>query len=493
MAGSNPFLEGLRIKLARMQAGEEPNDKMSTSIILGMIKALEKADEVAAKTAARAAPPPPPPAPPPVIQPVIVEVEDEDEPFFVQAPIRLCLFDLDNTLIRTGDLEAYRGQANLRNTSAQYTQALLGAYGAYGNRHIYSPEHHQELRHTYPQMKWGVFTRSPKHYATTLLQAAYPGLHWDIVVGREDVQNTKPAPDGVRLAMARCGIQDTREVAIVGDDKSDVVAAYFSGCWIILDRSDWDHPWDSSRYWAMERLPDVLIDDPSELVRVLERPSGYWPDLEYREFGEIGIRKRRWDWQNHFFPRPDTGRAKISMLGRLFGNYAQLQPRAAWHGLTQQVLALKDAQEFPESWVGSLRDYLLYHNAAGEETRIVTVIPFKPGRTPRLERLLAQLERAERAEPYHEGQSYEFVPDLLMFTEGAASSHGQHLTREQRFANVGEHLHVNRPDLVQGRHIVVIDDVVTTGASLLWADRKLRQTGARSVNCVSMTKAVGIG
>ena len=154
---------------------------------------------------------------------------------------------------------------------------------------------------------------------------------------------------------------------------------------------------------------------------------------------------------------------------------------------------MKDAEAFPESWVGSLRDYFLYHNAAGAEPRIITVIPFKPGRTPRLERLLAQIERAERAEPYHEAQKFEFIPDLLMFNEGAASSHGDHLNREQRFANVGEHLHVNRPDLAHGRHIVIIDDVVTTGASLLWADRKLRQVGARTVNCVAMTKAIGIG
>jgi len=43
--------------------------------------------------------------------------------------IELCLFDLDNTLLRTSDLEDFRGRENLGNTSAVYTRRLLAAFG----------------------------------------------------------------------------------------------------------------------------------------------------------------------------------------------------------------------------------------------------------------------------------------------------------------------------------------------------------------------------
>lgn len=481
MAEGNRLLEGLRVKLARMQSGEEPGGAMGTSIIQGMIKALEKADADAAKKAAAA----------PVVAEAGAESEKECEP--ARSPIRLCLFDLDDTLLRTNDLAPFRGAANVNNNSQEYTNNLMTAYRDIPFRVIYTQQHHAQLREAHPEMKWGVFTRAPRHYAMTLLGAAYPGMQWDTVIAYEDVQRTKPYGDGIWAAMRQCGIENVDQVVLVGDEKSDVQAAYQGGCWSVLDQSGWTRPWASSYYWAMERVPDAIIDGPTKLLTVLQHPKGFWPELEYQSDGDAAMpgRASRFDTINHFFPRPDRGYASITVLGRLFGEYEDLRPRRQWHALTDEIHAHKSAESFPAGWTQAIRNYLYRIGAAGD--CLITVIPFKPGRPARLEALLDQVRRSDVAEPIREGTTFTYAPSLLAFREGAVSSHGRHLTREERFANVGQNLFVAQPEQAGGKRIVVIDDVITTGATLLWAHRFLVEAGAKSVSCVSLTKAVGIG
>lgn len=488
MAGSNPFLEGLRVKLARMQAGQEHGWKADTSIIQGIIKALEKADADSAKKAAVIAPQVPAPS---VIEIEVDRKENAVEP--VVSPIRLCLFDLDDTLLRTHDLELFRGAANVNNNSQQYTNALMGAYLGDPFRAIYSQQQLVQLRSDHPTMKWGVFTRAPRHYARTLLSAAYPAFQWDVVIAYEDVPRTKPHGDGIWTAMRQCGVKHVDQVALVGDEKTDIQAAYQGGSWSILDQSSWTRPWESSRYWAMERLADAVIDDPSKLSKVLAQPKGYWPELEYQRDGDAAMvgRVPRFDSINHFFPRPDRSYVPITVLGRLFGEYDDLRPRRQWHALTDEIHAHKSATKFPAAWVQVIRQYLYRIGAGGD--CLVTVIPFKPGRPARLEALLDQVRQSDIAEPIREGTTFSFAPGVLAFRAGAMSSHGQHLSREDRFANVGQNLFVALPDHVHGKRVVVIDDVTTTGATLLWAHRYLISADALSVSCVSLTKAVGIG
>ena len=405
--------------------------------------------------------------------------------------IALCLFDLDDTLIRTGDLDAFRGQANVGDQSPEYSQRLLDAYRSEGAaRLLYTPDHLAELRRVFPAMKWGVFTRSPRHYATTLLDAAYPGVPWDVVIGYEDVRNTKPHGDGVWAAMRQCRVQSAQEVALVGDSKVDVQAAYQGGCWSILDESKWRRRRANERYWPLELLPDAIIEDPSMLGGVLEHPSLHWPELEHQlDSSAAGkVRWNRLDTINHFWP--EGGWVPITVMGRLFGEYEALRPRRRWHALTDQILAHKDASKFPDGWINAIRGYL--GKVVVGANSLVTVIPFKPGpeRHPRLEALLAQVRASDQAQPIRQGVRIEFDPAVLAFRAGAVSSHGEHLTKPERFANVGQNMFVQMAETVRGKDVVVIDDVATTGATLLWAHRYLLQAGARSVKCMSLTKAV---
>src|SRR5690606_13636480 len=128
---------------------------------------------------------------------------------------------------------------------------------------------------------------------------------------------------------------------------------------------------------------------PDEISEVLAAPHVRLPEMEYRISVQAPVNGRvpRFDTINHFFPRPDQARVPITVMGRLFGEYEALHPRRRWHTLTEQIHAHKEARQFPDAWIQAIRSYLA---RVGGGDCLVTVIPFKPGRTPRMEALLDQ-------------------------------------------------------------------------------------------------------
>lgn len=131
--------------------------------------------------------------------------------------------------------------------------------------------------------------------------------------------------------------------------------------------------------------------------------------------------------------------------------------------------------------------------AFGVGALVITVVPAKPGRVQRLEAMLAQLA-ASHADLAITAGNIEFVPSVLGYLPGALSHHGNGgLNREQRFVNVRDHLRANSDSGFSGKHVVVIDDVVTSGASLIYAEVCLRAAGASGVTLLALTKNVGNG
>ncbi len=82
------------------------------------------------------------------------------------------------------------------------------------------------------------------------------------------------------------------------------------------------------------------------------------------------------------------------------------------------------------------------------------------------------------------------VPDVLLRTRPTPSQSGR--TRLQRFENVRGAFAVkpSRVDDVAGKHIVVVDDVFTTGATLGVAARCLKQAGAAHVDVLTLARVV---
>jgi phosphoglycolate phosphatase-like HAD superfamily hydrolase len=410
---------------------------------------------------------------------------------------RLCLFDLDNTLVSTDDLE------ELRLASKKPTEVLLRqitrALEADEDRVIYSRELLEKIRADFPELMLGVFTRAPRRYAETVLEWAYPDFEWDILVSYDDAKRTKPYGDGIDHAMAEFELEYLNEVIVVGDNDVDIRSAYHCGCLVALDKSDWPGRLKTEHWRALERMPDAIITKPELLVDVLNSHERFLPELERllvegdKPF-DIGY---RFDKIGHFIPRDvggDTTSYPIYACGRSFANYKSLKFRQKWHELTESIGENKEADSFPEAWIVAVRHFIeselevlsLFKKAKV----IITVIPHRPGRKPRLETLLAELDAHFKDDPIKR-ISVTTAPGLLAYKEGVKSNHGEHLGAKERFENVRDHLFVAQPKTIVADAIyIVIDDVVTTGASLIYAAKYLKDSGANQVKRLAFAKNV---
>lgn len=413
--------------------------------------------------------------------------------------VQLLIFDLDDTLIRTGDLEQrFRGQQFLGRQSQQYVDDLRAAYRQDPGRVVYSAFAIIILRARYPGVRIGVFTRSPRHYAETLLDLAYPGLAWDFLLAFEDTPQPKPSGEGIRRAMVRFNIPDPSTVWMVGDSPVDIRAAYDSGCQVILDTTTWPRtpaPRRRDDWKALERMPDAIISSAADLQTTLDSHMSYLPVAErLQQTACAPIPNRHPFARIEKFGAFDHEREKhdIHYLGRHFST--QAQHRANWHQVTNDIHAMKNALVVPNYWVAAIGAFLQNlvrrnpHLTFGSSL-VVTVVPAKPGRTRRLEAMLTQLStvHAQRALV---NARVSFTPDLMRYREGVLSHHGEGLSKEQRIENVRNHLEVIAGSGYENKHVVVIDDVATTGASLIYARKYLMAAGARQVTCLSLTKAI---
>ncbi|MFO0602524.1 MAG: ComF family protein [Polyangiales bacterium] len=82
------------------------------------------------------------------------------------------------------------------------------------------------------------------------------------------------------------------------------------------------------------------------------------------------------------------------------------------------------------------------------------------------------------------------VPVLTDVVERARDTPSQtRLDRAARRRNVADAFTVTRPEGVRGRRVLLVDDVVTTGATLASLRATILATGARSVRSVALSRA----
>ena len=234
------------------------------------------------------------------------------------AAFDLLLFDLDNTLIRSNDLQSYRGSEFCGAVPSDYVDALKQAVMSNSERQIYTEQYFRQLLSTFPELKLGVVTQAPRIYAETVLLALYPSIPWSTLVAFDDVTIGKPHPEGIIQAMAASNVNDSRRVAMIGDSVTDTQAAYFGGCWTILDKSGWD----SYNRSVVEKIPDAIIKGPEELEQVIENPSNCLPALEMLMASPntaISSHFFRVDRVKHISPVRGIRSAVVHVLGRSWG------------------------------------------------------------------------------------------------------------------------------------------------------------------------------
>lgn len=408
--------------------------------------------------------------------------------------LELCLFDLDNTLVRTDDLEDIR-VACARNADPARLQALAVRIRLRPDRRIYGHALLHAIKQRFPQLKLGVFTRAPRSYTNAVLEWAYPGFPWDVTITYEDVSPTKPKGDGVLAAMQHVGVHNTSLVALIGDTDVDVKAAYNSGCLAAVDRQAWPFRYLPEHWRALDLVPDAFIENEADVLDFLAEHRRFLPNMERLLEGGPLQRALRYDKLGYFMHQQvEKSRTPyhISVAGRSFSNHRSVNPRHASHALTASIEANKDAVDFPQFWIDTLRSFIDKNFETFFRPRdvVVTVVPHRPGRQPRLERLLSQLAASVTAVPLEANVTC--ASDLLAYRPGVRSNHNEFLTRAERFENVRDHLVVNQPGQVAGnKAYLVIDDVVTTGASLIYAQKRLQAAGAGEVKLIGLGKNIG--
>jgi predicted amidophosphoribosyltransferase len=83
----------------------------------------------------------------------------------------------------------------------------------------------------------------------------------------------------------------------------------------------------------------------------------------------------------------------------------------------------------------------------------------------------------------------EFIPDLLRYRRHTAKQGT--LSRQQRIQNVASSMRINSRIQIRGLNILLIDDVMATGATMNEAANTLRRAGVSQVSVAVVARGTG--
>ncbi|WP_432239197.1 HAD family hydrolase [Herbaspirillum robiniae] len=423
--------------------------------------------------------------------------------------VGLIIFDLDNTLVASNAIEHLRGPGYINNESAEYASQIAAALKLNFPdllapvKKLIPEDFILGLKADIPDLKIAVLSIAPRHYVRTILAHRYPNIQWDAIVGYEDVPSGehKPHPAGIFLAGEMCGCMqlDPHQVMIVGDSYRDVTAGYRAGIRTVLFTGGWE----DTDYQAINLLPDAHVKSLDNLKAAILFPEQKLLVAEACHSqvnvadGAIRAPKIAHFCNLEKVAGKPAPKVSVFTLGRLFAEYDNVALRRQWHTFTDEIHQHKNSTVFPASWghairmaVGKAVECYREELESGALSLVMTCIPAKPGRDPRLESFINQLWQEHVASArFSFAVRYDWA--ILAYLPGALSHHGEHLNATQRFENVRDHLIVSPAANVERSIVVVIDDVVTSGATLYYADKYLRNRGAHDVVCVALAQAIG--
>ena len=139
------------------------------------------------------------------------------------------------------------------------------------------------------------------------------------------------------------------------------------------------------------------------------------------------------------------------------------------HRVSERLLLAKDGVPYPESWVSCTASYLksfLRPHISWWRSIVVCSIPSGGTTGIGSDRLKQFLDRLAS---FIGNDEIVFDSDVLSFRDGIRSN--KSLNQHDRFENVKDHLLVAKPDNLAGAFVVVLDDIVTSGATFFYANR----------------------
>jgi phosphoglycolate phosphatase-like HAD superfamily hydrolase/predicted amidophosphoribosyltransferase len=406
-----------------------------------------------------------------------------------QHKFELVLFDVDETLLDSAMLKSYRETGDREGLN----HALDGGGGT-----PYPGVKDTLIELQEMGIQLGYVTASPRWYASILLKKYLPEIKWITSVTYEDVERQKPYPDGIKKALEslRSPILPTRTLYI-GDTPEDVEAGLHHG--VATGLALWKHdmsddswprlsyksPSDSQKdiVEGFAKGPDYVLEAPEIILDIIRKPLDGLPFLESVAAmnGEAQLTKVPEKKNVLRFAKPNNEVVGIA-LSRYFAqeSVSHIHDR---HNFSKLMLSAKD-NGFQKSWIEAIAIYIS-RLIDFYKIDVVTVIPAKQGGLSRMERLADSVSQLLRST-----SQTTFDPQQFTWVHGAQSN--KVLTAQDRLLNVREHMqHHHKAIDVRGKRVLVIDDIVTTGATFLRAKEILKSYGAKEVLPLALATTCG--
>jgi HAD superfamily hydrolase (TIGR01662 family) len=390
------------------------------------------------------------------------------------------IFDLDNTLASTNKLKEIRETQNYDALTPELLSKIK----------LYRPVLALLKSLQRQGIAMGVVTNSGAKYVSTLLAHLEIKEFFAAVVTYSDVKaiGMKPSPAGIKMVLEKMDITPSTRVLYVGDASIDVEAAYNAGVTPIVPT--WASRESLSMAPALELSSKELgnyFQDPGEYVLFAERCA----DGNSEKFARKAVRFLPLDGQGNVVTMETE--MTTFCLGRYYG---QKSPVTATlhdgHVLSRSIASKNDMPvfEIPPYWFGMI-DHVVRKGAEfvfDDKTKfdVVTVVPKKAGKDDRMERLLVGVKK-------HNGDNdIEFIADLFHYLPDAKSQ--KTLNRNERFLEANRSLQLTKGQArnIAGRRVLIIDDVITTGATMERARTLALAAGATSAIGVAIAKTVSV-
>lgn len=415
--------------------------------------------------------------------------------------IKIILFDLDNTLVKTDDLEIFRNLEHplYKNNDnfQQYIDSITKDLGK-KDRYIFTPWELNKLKKN--GLKIGIVTKSPDPYAYAIITTLYHkyNLYFDVVVAHEHVTKQKPDGEGIILALNilvnnyRNDLNNLNgnQVLYIGDSDTDIQAAYNAGTMVALRLNDDELLLEKK----LKHLPEFNIRSFYDLERIITMPDLFVPFMEsdsqyLKKNTPFFLWFDKYDEQNNRYP--------FLVAGRYFPQNSLYSLKRSFHSFSKEIVYQKESTVFSNKWLEALRLVILKETACSlirHLNLIITCIPRRKTSSPRMESLLKQLAEYLKENSIERDCTIHIVTDLLEYSKNAVSNHKTAKTKDARFTNVKNNLIIKRKNLITDDidKIIVIDDVVTTGASLIIATEKLKQAGAKEIIRFAFAQTVSL-
>lgn len=395
-------------------------------------------------------------------------------------PVDAVLFDLDQTLVNTSKLAGYRETRDLEGLLENIEQSKL-----------YKPVQKILLEIIKKGIKLGLVTNSPRWYVNEILKF-HSIEHFDAVICYDDVGSggKKPSPNGINLALDKLGLNKDSNVIYVGDLGTDIEAAYYADVKPIAPSWASRDPIDLVPAAVLCSSSLISLLDDYDGICLLADKCAQTKSYNYKS-EEVSFLPLNEDGQVVALNKEDI---KLITFGRYFSQQSELT--ATYHenhALSKDIYAKEHSETYvsPQYWAELLArvSVTLPMYIFDDENcffDIITVIPSKQGKNPRLENLLKRTKFLSDAPS-------EFIPDLFKFDAGAKSSKTLG-GKAARSKELNEKLHVKDKykNAIAGKTVLIIDDVITTGATFKRAFELLNETGTAMSFGVCIAKTVSV-